>query len=121
MAWIFQEGCMWEETWSNKNLSWFKKFTFVKRHGIRSLDCLDWHACFTKQIPSEDVDFYFMVTKAHINSKLQPSKQNQMFNCWLTWVLTQCHINWKESEMVDKMFNGCYLIDGGAFESKMMK
>jgi len=38
------------------------------------LDCLDQHTCYTKQIPSEDVDFYLMEAKAHINFKFQPSK-----------------------------------------------
>jgi len=51
----------------------------------------------------------------------QTKRWNQMFNHLLTWMMTQCHINWKELEMVDKMFNGCYLICGGAFESKVMK
>ncbi len=46
------------------------------KHGIRSLVCQNQHTCYTKQILSEDVDFYLMITKAHINSKLQtPTKQ----------------------------------------------
>ncbi len=48
MAWIFQEGCMWEQTWNNESLSWFKKYTSVKWHGIRSLDSFDQHTCYTK-------------------------------------------------------------------------
>jgi hypothetical protein len=121
MAWIFQEDCMWEETWNNKSLSQFKKLTYVKQHGIRLLVCPYQHTCYTKQIPSEDVDFYLMVTKTHINSKLQSNKWSQMSNRWLTSVLTQCCINWSELGMVDKMFDDSYMIHGGAFESKVVK
>jgi len=55
-----------------------------------------------------NVCLYLTITKVHINYKFEPSRQNKMFNPWLTWVLTQCCINWKESKMVDWMFNDCY-------------
>ncbi len=65
--------------------------------------------------------FLLRNNKVCINSELQSSRWSQMFNPWLTWLLTQCCINWKESKMVNMMFDDCYLICGRAFESKVMK
>jgi hypothetical protein len=50
----------------------------VKWHGIRSLDYLYQHTCYTKQFPNEDVDFYFMETNARINFTFERSKWNQI-------------------------------------------
>ncbi len=50
----------------------------MKWHGIKLLDCLDQHTCYTKKFPNKDVDFYFMETKVHINFELEPSKRNQI-------------------------------------------
>jgi hypothetical protein len=45
------------------------------------MDCPYQHTYYTKQFPKEDVDFYFMETKAHINFELEPNKRSQMLNC----------------------------------------
>ncbi len=89
----------------------------MKWHGIKSLVCVYQYTCYTKQIPSEYVDFYLTITRAHINSEFQPSKQNEMFYHWLTWMLIQCPINWKELEIVDMIFGGSYLIHGKTFKT----